>query len=139
MPRLHVPVGVGKAVEGEVVVGVVDTRVDVADEVTPGLVELAEVGLDVANVVLDAEELGWLELTEVAVEVKNVVLDAEALTWLELPVRGGVKVGVTATVPRDGVAAQVATCSPIVREVKASGCSRSGTLSGTVPTYALKL
>lgn len=104
MPALHVPVGVGVALDVCDVVTVERGDVVVV-EVTVGLVELEVVAA----------------LVELVFEVVELAPDVVELAWLEPMVRGGVDVGVMATVPKVGVAEHVVTWSPTVNEFKPSG------------------
>ena len=112
------PVGLGVA---EVLVREVDREVVV--------VSVVELVVDVGGGVVVDVVLG-VEL------VVGLVVGFEVVVVTE--VVGGAVVGLTG-VPRDGVAEQVVTCSPAVREARASGPSGSDGSSGTVPTYGLKL
>lgn len=104
MPALHVPVGVGVAL-------------DVCDDVTVERDDVVVVEVTTGLVVLEVVAM-LVELVFEVVELAPLVVE---LAWLEPMVRGGVDVGVMATVPKVGVAEHVVTWSPTVREFKPSG------------------
>lgn len=75
-----------------------------------------------------------LVLVGVVELVVDVGLEVEVDVVVVTEVVGGEVVGVTGLVPRDGVAEQVVTCRPAVKDARASGPSGSEGSSGTVPT-----
>lgn len=81
-----------------------------------------------------------LLLVLVLVGVVELVVDVEVEAGVDVDVVvvtevvGGEVVGVTGLVPRDGVAEQVVTCRPAVKEARASGPRGSEGSSGTLPT-----
>lgn len=74
-------------------------------------------------------------VVELVVDVRlDVEVEVEVDVVVVTEVVGGDVVGVTGLVPRDGVAEQVVTCRPAVKEARASGPRGSEGSSGTVPT-----
>lgn len=80
---------------------------------------------DVVVVLVITAELVVLEVVVLVVELVFDVVELAPvvveLAWLEPMVRGGVDVGVMATVPKVGVAEHVVTWRPAVREFRPSG------------------
>jgi hypothetical protein len=100
-------------------------------------VELGGVG-EVVELVLVVEVMEVNLVVEVVMtaEVVLVVLAVLVLVTAFLEV---VDVTGGGAVPREGVAEQVLTCKPTVKEARPCCPSGSENPGGTVPTYALKL
>lgn len=102
----------------------------------------------VVEEVWDVVEVGFIEVVLVVGCADVVVVDEVELvfgvvdgggTTVLVVVGVTVVVGAAGAVPRDGVAEQVLTCRPAVRDTRPSCPNGSENPGGRVPTYALKL
>lgn len=90
-------------------------------------------GVDVADLMVE------VLLLDVSVELDTVDVEDTDVAVGSLPPPVGVVLGLIVAEPSDGVALQVLTWRPAVRDTRPSCCIGSDAASGTVPTYALKL
>lgn len=93
---------------------------------------VVELVVDV-GVGLDVELVGEVDVVDVGDDVGLVVVVEVVVVVTDVDVE------VVVGTPSDGVALQVVTWRPAVKEARPSGPSGSDGSSGTVPTYGLKL
>lgn len=82
-------------------------------------------GVDVADLIV-------VVLLDISVELDTVNVEDTDVAVGPMPPPVGVVLGLIVAEPSDGVALQVLTCRPAVRDTRPSCCSGSDAASGTV-------